>query len=176
MAQVLQQVRHAFHELLLPQASAVAVLVSILLIIIVCPLLLALLIEIVRRPWTTAATARRRTISREQLLSKLPSPPSRRPIIGHLYLVGSLPHGSLRDLAVRHGRNGLMLLRLGAIPTLVMSSPLTAASGRGCEPTSTRAAAARLPTRGDDPASQLVRRPADGAPSPLLRGIRRARR
>jgi len=92
MAQVLRQVRQ-----LQPQALA-ATLVSILLIIIVCPLLLALLIEIVRRPWTTAATTRRRAISREQLLSKLPSPPSRLPIIGHLYLVDSLPHGSLRVL------------------------------------------------------------------------------
>ncbi|KAG2580934.1 indole-2-monooxygenase-like [Panicum virgatum] len=121
MAQVLQQVRHAFHELLLllPQASAVAVLVSILLIII--------LIEIVRRPSTAAATAARRRASiREELLSKLPSPPGRLPAIGHLHLVGSLPHVSLRDLAARHGRDGLLLLRLGAVPTLIVSSPRAA--------------------------------------------------
>ena len=44
-----------------------------------------------------------------------PSPPSL-PLIGHLHLIGSLPHVSLRDLAARHGRDGLMLLRPGAGP------------------------------------------------------------
>ncbi|RLN04842.1 indole-2-monooxygenase-like [Panicum miliaceum] len=113
MAQVLQ----VLHELmLLPQASVVSIL-----LIIVCSALLALLI--LRRP-STAATAR--SASREQLLSKLPSPPGRLPVIGHLHLVASLPHVSLRDLAARHGRDGLMLLRLGAVPTLVVSSPSAA--------------------------------------------------
>uniref|UniRef100_A0A453ACW3 Cytochrome P450 n=1 Tax=Aegilops tauschii subsp. strangulata TaxID=200361 RepID=A0A453ACW3_AEGTS len=37
-----------------------------------------------------------------------------------------LPHISLRDLAAKHGRDGLMLLRLGAVPTLVVSSPSAA--------------------------------------------------
>jgi hypothetical protein len=60
--------------------------------------------------------------SRDQLLSRLPSPPGRLPVIGHLHLVGALPHVSLRDLAARHGRDGLLLLRLGAVPTLVVSS------------------------------------------------------
>ncbi|XP_044974687.1 indole-2-monooxygenase-like [Hordeum vulgare subsp. vulgare] len=50
-----------------------------------------------------------------------PSPPAL-PIIGHLHLVGSLPHVSLRRLARKHGPD-LMLLRLGAVPTLVVSSP-----------------------------------------------------
>ncbi|CAL5004615.1 unnamed protein product [Urochloa decumbens] len=50
-----------------------------------------------------------------------PSPPAL-PIIGHLHLVGDLPHVSLRDLAAEHARNGLMLLRLGAVPNLVVSS------------------------------------------------------
>jgi len=95
-----------------------------LLIIVVCPLVALLMI--LRRP-STAATATRSASGREQLLSKLPSPPGRLPVIGHLHLVGSLPHVSLRDLAARHGRDGLMLLRLGAVPTLVVSSPLTAA-------------------------------------------------
>ncbi|TVU43845.1 hypothetical protein EJB05_10343, partial [Eragrostis curvula] len=50
-----------------------------------------------------------------------PSPPGL-PIIGHLHLVGDQPHVSLRDLADKHGSHGLMLLRLGAVPTLVVSS------------------------------------------------------
>ncbi|PAN42279.1 hypothetical protein PAHAL_8G166600 [Panicum hallii] len=61
----------------------------------------------------------------EKLLNKLPSPPSRLPIIGHLHLVGALPHVSLRNLARRHGPD-VMLLRLGAVPTLVVSSPAAA--------------------------------------------------
>ncbi|CAL4905552.1 unnamed protein product [Urochloa decumbens] len=61
----------------------------------------------------------------EELLRKLPSPPRKLPIIGHLHLIGSLPHISLRDLAVRHGPD-LLLLRLGAAPTLVASSPRAA--------------------------------------------------
>jgi hypothetical protein len=56
-----------------------------------------------------------------------PSPPGL-PIIGHLHLVGELPHVSLRDLAANHacGSRGLMLLRLGTVPTLVASSPRAA--------------------------------------------------
>ncbi|CAN6352183.1 unnamed protein product [Urochloa humidicola] len=61
----------------------------------------------------------------EKLLRKLPSPPQKLPVIGHLHLVGSLPHVSLRDMARRHGPD-LLLLRLGAAPTLVASSPRAA--------------------------------------------------
>ncbi|CAN6203592.1 unnamed protein product [Urochloa humidicola] len=54
-----------------------------------------------------------------------PSPPAL-PVIGHLHLVvGSLPHVSLRNLARKHGSH-LMLLRLGAMPVLVVSSPRAA--------------------------------------------------
>ncbi|CAN6204218.1 unnamed protein product [Urochloa humidicola] len=69
-------------------------------------------------------TSRSRT---EQLLSKLPSPPFLLPIIGHLHLIGSLPHHSLRDLARRHGPD-VLLLRLGAVPTLIISTPRAAAA------------------------------------------------
>ncbi|KAK3157403.1 hypothetical protein QOZ80_2AG0121420 [Eleusine coracana subsp. coracana] len=48
------------------------------------------------------------------------------PVIGHLHLVSSRPHVSLRDLAARHGDEGLMLLRLGTVRTLVASSPRAA--------------------------------------------------
>jgi cytochrome P450 len=99
------------HELLHTQQAA---LLSLLLL---CPLLILFLVR--RRRSSTRA-------SREQLLGKLPSPPGRLPIIGHLHLVGSLPHVSFRDLAAKHGRDGLMLIRLGAVPTLVVSSPSAA--------------------------------------------------
>lgn len=113
----MSQVQQSLHELLLllqarsPSRHA-ALVVSALL---ACPLLVIL---VVRRFGTATA--------REQLLSKLPSPSLGLPIIGHLHLVGSLPHVSLRDLADKHGRDGLMLLRLGAVPTLVVSSPSAA--------------------------------------------------
>jgi hypothetical protein len=50
-----------------------------------------------------------------------PSPPALR-LIGHVHLVGALPHVSLRGLAERHGVDGLIMLRLGVVPTLVASS------------------------------------------------------
>jgi indolin-2-one monooxygenase/3-hydroxyindolin-2-one monooxygenase/benzoxazinone N-monooxygenase len=48
------------------------------------------------------------------------------PIIGHLHLIGPETHKSIRDLDAKHGRDGLMLLHLGAIPTLFVSSPSAA--------------------------------------------------
>uniref|UniRef100_A0A0D9X3I3 Cytochrome P450 n=1 Tax=Leersia perrieri TaxID=77586 RepID=A0A0D9X3I3_9ORYZ len=60
-----------------------------------------------------------------KLLNKLPSPPWKLTVIGHMHLIGSLPHVSLRDLAVKHGPD-LMLIHLGAVPTLVVSSPRAA--------------------------------------------------
>ncbi|KAL6658698.1 hypothetical protein ACP70R_002738 [Stipagrostis hirtigluma subsp. patula] len=114
------QVHHRLHELLLQaSSSSQAALVSSALLAMILPLLVLLL---VRRRFTAAPTPA--TKAREQLLSKLPSPPGRLPVIGHLHLVGALPHVSLRDLAAKHGDgSGLMLLRLGAVPTLVVSSP-----------------------------------------------------
>jgi cytochrome P450 len=52
---------------------------------------------------------------------RLPPGPWQLPVIGSLHhLVGQLPHRALRDLAKRHGP--VMLLRLGEVPTLVLSS------------------------------------------------------
>ncbi|TVU00150.1 hypothetical protein EJB05_54460, partial [Eragrostis curvula] len=53
---------------------------------------------------------------------RLPPSPPGLPLVGHLHLVGFLPHVSLRGLAARYGRDGLMLVRLGSVPTLVVSS------------------------------------------------------
>ena len=88
------QVLHSLHE---PQV----------LVLIVCPLILLLLIV---RLATSTTTTRRA----DKLLDRLP-------LIGHLHLVGSLPHISLRGLAEKHGPD-VMLLRLGAVPSLVVTS------------------------------------------------------
>ncbi|KAF7087753.1 hypothetical protein CFC21_090917 [Triticum aestivum] len=84
------------------------------LVLIVCPLVLLLLIL----RFATSTTTTRRA---DKLLHRLPSPPYKLPLIGHLHLVGSLPHISLRSLAEKHGPD-VMLLRLGAVPSLVVSS------------------------------------------------------
>ncbi|TVU14584.1 hypothetical protein EJB05_38059, partial [Eragrostis curvula] len=58
------------------------------------------------------------------LLHLPPSPPAL-PILGHLHLIGSLTHVSLWNLAAKHGAD-LMLLRLGAMPALLVTSPRAA--------------------------------------------------
>ncbi|KAK3130679.1 hypothetical protein QOZ80_6BG0496540 [Eleusine coracana subsp. coracana] len=51
----------------------------------------------------------------------LPPGPKRVPILVNLHQIGALPHRSLWALARRHGP--VMMLRLGSVPTLVVSSP-----------------------------------------------------
>ncbi|KAL6174955.1 hypothetical protein ACLB2K_051600 [Fragaria x ananassa] len=50
----------------------------------------------------------------------LPPSPARLPVIGNLHQLGKLPHRSLQALSKMYGP--LMLLRLGQVPTLVVSS------------------------------------------------------
>ncbi|KAJ7529078.1 hypothetical protein O6H91_15G033300 [Diphasiastrum complanatum] len=52
-------------------------------------------------------------------LSRPPGPPAW-PIIGHLHFLGKSPHQSLAKLAHKHGP--LMFLRLGSVPTVVVSN------------------------------------------------------
>ncbi|CAM0908350.1 unnamed protein product [Alopecurus aequalis] len=52
----------------------------------------------------------------------LPPGPWKLPVIGNMHsLLGALPHQAMQSLARRHGP--VMLLRLGHVPTLVLSSP-----------------------------------------------------
>ncbi|TVU44020.1 hypothetical protein EJB05_03444, partial [Eragrostis curvula] len=67
--------------------------------------------------------SRRRSWSRKARLHLPPGPP-RLPVLGNLHQMGALPHRSLRDLARRHGH--VMLLRLGAVRTVVVSSSAAA--------------------------------------------------
>ncbi|KAG8082795.1 hypothetical protein GUJ93_ZPchr0014g46701 [Zizania palustris] len=53
-----------------------------------------------------------------------PTPRGSLPVLGHLTLLGALPHRALRGLAAVHGP--VMLLRLGCLPTVVASSAAAA--------------------------------------------------
>lgn len=62
-----------------------------------------------------------RRISREKENDqKLPPGPWKLPIIGNLHQIGSMPHDSLWKLSLKYGP--LMSLKLGSVPTVVISS------------------------------------------------------
>ncbi|XP_007036492.2 PREDICTED: cytochrome P450 CYP736A12 [Theobroma cacao] len=55
---------------------------------------------------------------------KLPPGPWALPIIGNLHMLGKLPHRTLHHLAQKYG--SIMSIRLGYVPTIVVSSPQAA--------------------------------------------------
>ncbi|CAD6260385.1 unnamed protein product [Miscanthus lutarioriparius] len=90
-------------------------------------LLLPLFLLLVRYSVSSKRARKRQQQQLDEDDDHLPLPPSppALPVFGHLHLIGSLPHVSLRNLAKKHGSD-LMLLRLGAMPVLVVSSPRAA--------------------------------------------------
>jgi len=52
---------------------------------------------------------------------RLPPSPPKLPIIGNLHQIGTLPHRSFQALSKKYGP--IMLLHLGSVPSLVVSSP-----------------------------------------------------
>ncbi|XP_023529060.1 cytochrome P450 71B26-like [Cucurbita pepo subsp. pepo] len=54
----------------------------------------------------------------------LPPTPPKLPLLGHLHLLGSLPHRSFTELSKKYGP--VMLLQLGSVPTVVISSAAAA--------------------------------------------------
>ena len=54
----------------------------------------------------------------------LPPTPPKLPLLGHLHLLGSLPHRSFTELSKKYGP--VMLLQLGSVPTVVVSSAAAA--------------------------------------------------
>ncbi|KAK2996883.1 hypothetical protein RJ639_026450 [Escallonia herrerae] len=62
--------------------------------------------------------------NREKGPFNLPPSPPKLPIIGNLHQLGKLPHYSLWKLSHKYGP--VMLMRLGRVPTLIVSTPATA--------------------------------------------------
>ncbi|KAL6601321.1 hypothetical protein ACP70R_044541 [Stipagrostis hirtigluma subsp. patula] len=67
-------------------------------------------------------------VAKNRRSSRLPPSPPSLPLLGHLHLIGRLPHRSLQELHLRYGGGaGLLLLQLGRRRTLVVSTAAAAA-------------------------------------------------
>lgn len=78
---------------------------------------------------TLLSFAARLLLSSNRSRRRLPPGPPPLPIIGNLHMLGHLPHRGLRRLSARYGP--IMSLRLGLVPTIVVSSPEAAKSFLG---------------------------------------------
>ncbi|KAG8661506.1 cytochrome P450 CYP736A12-like [Manihot esculenta] len=83
-------------------------------------ILVTLLVSFLFNPRATSFWSRRHPKNDR----KLPPGPPALPIIGNLYMLGSLPHRSLYRLSKKYGP--IMSMRLGSIPAIVVSSPQAA--------------------------------------------------
>ncbi|XXG56586.1 hypothetical protein AAC387_Pa03g3962 [Persea americana] len=70
--------------------------------------------------WLVSTLVARAILSKTRPNLRLPPSPLALPIIGHFYLLGPFPHQSFHKLSIRYGP--LMLLRLGSVPTVIVSS------------------------------------------------------
>ncbi|KAF5750684.1 hypothetical protein HS088_TW03G01023 [Tripterygium wilfordii] len=71
--------------------------------------------------WLVSMIVVRAILNKIRTSNHLPPSPMALPIIGHLHLLGSLPHQALHKLSLRYGP--LMHILLGSVPCLVVSSP-----------------------------------------------------
>ncbi|KAL1832716.1 hypothetical protein ACET3Z_002367 [Daucus carota] len=62
-----------------------------------------------------------RTLFSKTLNQKAPPGPPGLPVLGHLHMLGKLPHRNLYNLSQKYGP--IMSLRLGSVPTVILSSP-----------------------------------------------------
>ncbi|KAG8046297.1 hypothetical protein GUJ93_ZPchr0008g13542 [Zizania palustris] len=86
------------------------------------PYVLLLLLLVMVLPYCLFAGTRRSSAASSSRCNLPPSPP-RLPVIGHMHLVGSNPHVSLDKLSKEYAADGgLMLLQLGQVRNLVVSS------------------------------------------------------
>ncbi|XAR73407.1 4-hydroxyphenylacetaldehyde oxime monooxygenase [Bertholletia excelsa] len=81
----------------------------------IIPLLVTLLFILSLRPLKT---------KKKLVEARLPPSPPRLTIIGNLQQLGKLPHHSLYQLSQKFGP--IMLLQLGNVPALIISSPIMA--------------------------------------------------
>ncbi|KAL3339557.1 hypothetical protein AABB24_028248 [Solanum stoloniferum] len=89
---------------------------SIYVVVAFISFLIGLLFYFIHFRWTPSAPGK--------LHQKLPPGPRGLPIIGNLHILGTLPHRTLYNLSKTYGP--IMFLKLGNIPTVIISSPETA--------------------------------------------------